>query len=76
VLYRVSAGVIFLEKKEIGCQAPLLCCWRTAPTAVSDASVIRQVGASGVGYERSEALARASFVALKEARAASFQERA
>jgi len=37
---------------------------------------MRQVGASGVGYERSEALARASFVALKEARAASFQERA
>ena len=49
VLYRVSAGFIFLEKKEMGCQAPLMCCWRTAPTAVSEASVIRQVGASGLG---------------------------
>ena len=76
MLYGVSVGVIFLEKNEIGCQVLLTCCWRTAPTAVSEASVMRQEGTSGVGYERSEALARASFVALKEARAASFQERA
>ena len=48
VLYRVSAGFIFLEK-EMGCQAPLMCCWRMAPTTVSEASVIRQVGASGLG---------------------------
>jgi len=33
------------EKNEMGCQAPLMCCWRTAPTAVSEASVIKQVGA-------------------------------
>ena len=48
-------------------------CWRTAPTAESDASVMRHVGASGLGYERSEALASASFVALKAAKALSFQ---
>ena len=43
VLYLVSAGVSLWEKK-MGCHVPLMCCWRTAPTAVSDASVIRQVG--------------------------------
>ena len=36
-------------EKEIGCQSPSMCCWRTAPTAVSEASVMRQVGASGLG---------------------------
>ena len=46
VLYRVSAGVIFLEKNEMGCQVPLKCCWRMAPTAELEASVMRQVGAS------------------------------
>ena len=46
VLYRVSAGVVFLEKNEMGCHVPLMCS-RTAPTAVSEASVMRQVGASG-----------------------------
>ena len=48
-------------------------CCKTAPTAVSDASVMRQVGASESGYDRREALARASFVALKAARAESVQ---
>lgn len=50
-----------------------VCCCRTAPTAVSEASVIRQVGASGVGYAKREALANASLVALKEAVASSVQ---
>ena len=59
----------------MGRQAPLRCCWRTAPTAVSEASVIRQVGALGVGYERREASARAFLVARKEATAASVQVR-
>ena len=40
-------------------------CWSTAPTAVSEASVMRQVGAFGLGWLRSVALARASFVLLK-----------
>ena len=48
-MYLVSAGFILLEKKEIGCHAPLMCCCNTAPTAVSEASVVRHVGASGLG---------------------------
>ena len=40
---------IFLEKKEMGCQVPAVYCCRTAPTAMSDASVTRQVGASDLG---------------------------
>ena len=72
VLQRVSAGVIFLKKNEIGRQLSLTSC-ETAPTAVSDASVMRQVGASESGYDRKEALARASFVPMKAARAESIQ---
>ena len=34
--------------------------YRTAPTAVSEASVIKQGGALGVGYVRRQALANAS----------------
>ena len=75
VLYLVSAGVILREKNEMGCHVPCICCCSTAPTAISDASVIRQVGASGMGWERREALARASFVVLKEAMAVSVQVR-
>ncbi len=52
-----------------------MCCWSTAPTALSDASVMRQVGASGWGYERRVALASASFVASKADRAESVQVR-
>ena len=62
-------GVIFLEKNEIECQTPLMCCCKTAHTAVSDASVMRQVGTSESGYDRREALVRASFVEMKAARA-------
>ena len=39
-----SDGLSFLEKNEMGCHCPLTYCWRTAPTAESDASVIRLVG--------------------------------
>ena len=52
-----------------------MCCHKTAPTAVPDASVMRQVGASESGYDRREALVRSSFVAMKEARAESVQVR-
>ena len=48
-----------------------MCCWRTPSTAVTEASVIRQVEA----IDKREALARASFVALKAAVAVSFQRR-
>ena len=44
-----------------------MCCCNTAPTAVSEASVIRHVGASRVAF------ARASLVALKAARVSSVQ---
>ena len=40
---------------------------------MSDASVMRQVGASESGYDRREALERASFVSMKAARAESVQ---
>ena len=57
----------------MGCHAPLMCCCNTAPTAVSEASVIRHVGASSLGYERRVAFARVSLVALKAARVSSVQ---
>ena len=34
----------------------LMNCWRTAPTAESEASVMMLVGASGLGCDRREAL--------------------
>ena len=37
---------------------------KTAPTAVLEASVIKQVGALVAGYESSEAFAKAPFVAV------------
>ncbi len=40
-------------------------CCRTAPTAISEASVIILVGASGVGWTRRDASARALFTLLK-----------
>ena len=43
--------------------------------AASEASVIRQMGAVGCGYDKREALARASFVAVKAAIAESVQRR-
>ena len=57
----------------MGCHVPSTSCCSTAPTADSDASVMRQVSASSLGYESRVALARASFVALNDATAVSFQ---
>ena len=52
----------------MGCpDCPLTYCWRTAPTAESDASVIRLVRALGVGCTNSVAAARASLMAEKAA---------
>ena len=57
----------------MGRQVLLTYCCSTAPIAVSEASVMRHVGASSLGYERREALARASLVSLKAVKALSFQ---
>ena len=48
----------------------MFCC-RTAPTAVSKASVINHVGASDWGDDSIDALASSSFVELKAVSAAS-----
>ena len=48
-------------------------CCKTAFTAVSDASIMRQVGTSKSGYDRREALQKASFVVIKAARVESVQ---
>ena len=41
-----SAGLNCLLKKASGSHAPCICCWRTAPTASSEAFVVNAVGAS------------------------------
>ena len=48
-------------------------CWRTAPTAVSEASVTMQVGASGMGCTKSDASARASLILVRADSAAGDQ---
>ena len=49
----------------MGHQSDPMCCWRTAPTATSEASVMIQVGASGLGCAKSDAVAKASLIWLK-----------
>ena len=44
-----GGGASFLEKYAIGCQTPSTCCCNTAPTAVSEASDMMQVGENGLG---------------------------
>ena len=56
VLYRDSAGLSCLEKYEMGHQSFPMYCWRTAPTAMSEASVMMLVGVSGFGCEKRLAL--------------------
>ena len=46
-------------------------CWRTAPPATSEASVIMLVGALDFGCTKREALARASLMSEKAATALS-----
>ena len=62
---RVSAGFSFFEKYEIGHHWSYMHCWRTAPTDVSEASVIMLVAASGCGWTKRVALARASLIEEK-----------
>ena len=52
---------------------PLINCWRTAPTAKSEASVTMQVGADGLGWLRRVARARASLISVKAVVASSVQ---
>lgn len=74
VLYRVSAGHTFLEKYDSGCHLPSICCFRTAPTALSDASDMIHIGANGFGCDRSVVVARASLISTKAVVAVSFQQ--
>ncbi len=46
---------------------PLMCCCKTAPTAASEASVMTLVGALGIGWTSSVALARACLTLSKDA---------
>ena len=52
VLYFVSAGFSFFEKKATGHHWSLINCCSTVPTALSDASLIMLVRASGFGCTR------------------------
>ena len=74
MLYRVSAGFSFFEKYEIGYHWSSMHCWRTAPTDVSEASVIMLVAASGCGWTKRLALARASLIDEKAVVASSVHE--
>lgn len=61
VLYFLSLSRSFLLKKANGCQALPTHCSHTAPTASSEASVVRATGAMGDGCASGAALARAAF---------------
>ena len=58
LLYRVSVGLSALEKYVIGHHWLLRNCWRTAPTAESETSVMRHVGALGIEWMRRVELTR------------------
>ena len=49
----------------MGHQSVPICCWRTAPMATSEASVMIQVRASGLGCAKRDAVAKASLIWLK-----------
>src|ERR1044072_54209 len=72
-LYRVSAGCSFLEKNARGTQMSFWHCCRTPPTATSEASTWRRVGADSCGKTRRVASARAAFASEKACRATSDQ---
>ena len=61
--YLVSAECSLREKKHIGVQTPAICCCKTAPTAVSDASV--RVSAVGDGCANHVAAAKAYLLCWK-----------
>ena len=74
-LYRVCAGLRALEKNARGYHWLAICCCRTAPTAVSEASVMMQVGAPSSGCTSRVAIATASLTLVRASVAASFQGR-
>ena len=63
-LYLVSGGRSCRLKKARGCQRPSMRCSRTPPMALSDASTVSAVGASGRGCASMVASASACFVAV------------
>jgi len=67
------AGLSFLEKMVRGCQTPWTRCWRTAPIAVVEASVIRASGAVGFGWTRRAARDKLALHSSKAATSASVQ---
>ncbi len=64
-----QAGVI--SKYAMGCQHPSRNCCRSAPMAVSEASVMIEVGPSGAGWVKRVTSAKAALAALKAERASS-----
>ncbi len=74
-LYRVCAGLRALEKYARGRHWLAIRCCSTAPTAVSEASVMMQVGAPSSGCTNRVALAIASLTLAKASVAASLQGR-
>ena len=65
--------LLFFTKNARGRYMPSMYCFSTAPTAISEASVIMLVGATGSGYASKQALARASLMALNADLVASVQ---
>ena len=65
MLYLRSLGDSWRLKNASGCQASPTHCSYTAPTAKSDASVVRAVGAEGEGWANMAAGARAALVSWK-----------
>ena len=61
----VSAGFKTLGKNDGGHNCPFTYYCSTAPTAISEALVMTLVGASEVGWKRTEALARACLILVK-----------
>ncbi len=55
----------FLEKKANGCQLPCVCCCKTAPTCVSDASVAKESLADGCGCCNDTAYANSDLAVSK-----------
>ena len=71
MLYRVSAGFSARENNANGHHCPSICCGSSAPTEISNASIIKLVGASKIGLTRSVVLARVCLNISKAAMASS-----
>lgn len=58
IQYRHSVGVSWFDKTDIYCHAPSMICWKTTPTAVSDASTVTDEGALNLRWASIASLAR------------------